>query len=169
MRKKSTTRTPGLVSPRRQAIGSSYLVGYRKPPIHSRFGPGELGNPRGRRKGHLNLKTELNKELNRVITIREGDRTRRLKKGAAWVVRAVNAALNNNAKANDIRIGLMRLLLLRDQQDESQETSPTVDDKALLAHFWQPHGAAGDAHNEHELEAPEMPRRKNEAGRKSQK
>jgi hypothetical protein len=161
MSKKSTTRTAGLASPR----GSSHVVGYRKPPIHSRFRPGESGNPRGRPKGRLNLKTELNKELNRVITIREGDRSRRLKKGAAWVVRTVNAALNNNAKANDILIGLMRLLLLRDQEDESLETSLTADDKALLADFLQRHGAAGD---EHELDDQKEPSVK-EATKKRQK
>ena len=131
--------------------------------MHSRFRPGESGNPRGRPKGRLNLKTELNKELNRVVTVREGDRNRRLKKGAAWIVRTVNAALNNNAKANDILIGLMRLLLLRDEQDDSLQASLTADDKALLTDFLQRHGAAGD---EHELEDPQDP---SVVGKKRQK
>ena len=38
-------------------------VGYRKPPMHTRFKPGQFGNPRGRPKGTKNLKTDLQEEL----------------------------------------------------------------------------------------------------------
>ena len=65
---------------------SDYEVGYGKPPVHSRFKPGESGNPRGRPKG---AKSALNREpatnaerLNpivldeayRMIGVRDGDR-----------------------------------------------------------------------------------------------
>ena len=32
-------------------------VGYRKPPVHTRFKPGQSGNPKGRPKGPRNLAT----------------------------------------------------------------------------------------------------------------
>jgi hypothetical protein len=37
----------------------SYAVGYRKPPLHSRFRAGQSGNPAGRRKGVRNLETDV--------------------------------------------------------------------------------------------------------------
>jgi hypothetical protein len=39
-------------------------------------------------------------EVNRRVTMREGTRSRRVKKGAAWVVKTVNGALSSDPKAN---------------------------------------------------------------------
>ena len=49
-----------------------YEVGYSKPPKHSRFKPGQSGNPKGRAKGTPNLKTDLSQELAERIRVREG-------------------------------------------------------------------------------------------------
>ena len=34
-------------------------IGYRKPPTKTRFKPGQSGNPNGRPRGSVNLKTDL--------------------------------------------------------------------------------------------------------------
>jgi hypothetical protein len=47
-----------------------YEIGYRKPPLRTRFPPGQSGNPRGRGKGSRGLKTDLEAELKSVHTIR---------------------------------------------------------------------------------------------------
>jgi hypothetical protein len=44
-------------------------VGYRRPPKHSRFKPGQSGNPKGRRKGARGLKADLLEALNAQQTI----------------------------------------------------------------------------------------------------
>lgn len=44
-------------------------VGYRKPPAKTRFQPGQSGNPNGRPKGSVNLKTDLRSELSERIRI----------------------------------------------------------------------------------------------------
>ena len=44
---------------------ASYAVGYRRPPLHSRFKPGQSGNPSGRSKGSQNLKTMFEQVLTR--------------------------------------------------------------------------------------------------------
>src|SRR5213596_608548 len=107
MQRKSNARDRRHKTSLRRGSKSSYTVGYAKPPVHSRFAPGNSGNPKGRPKGKLNLETELENELNRLITVREGDHSRRLKKGAAWIVKIVNGALNNDRKANATLLALL--------------------------------------------------------------
>ena len=43
--------------------GAGYEVGYARPPLHSRFRPGQSGNPAGRRKGAHNLGTDVQRIL----------------------------------------------------------------------------------------------------------
>jgi hypothetical protein len=127
-----------------QESQSSHSVGYGKPPLHGRFAPGKSGNPKGRPRGQLNLETELKNELNRLITVREGDRSRRLKKGAAWLVKTVNGALNNDPKANATLIALLRTLVLSRQPQGSAEASITSDDQDLIADFIRRHSDLDD-------------------------
>ena len=65
---------------KRQAIrlpgAADYEVGYGRPPTHSRFRPGQSGNPAGRRKGVRNLKTDVMRTLGAPIKVKEGGRTR---------------------------------------------------------------------------------------------
>lgn len=44
-------------------------VGYGRPPEHSRWKPGQSGNPRGRKKGARGLRTDLHAELGTRMTI----------------------------------------------------------------------------------------------------
>jgi hypothetical protein len=118
------------------ASGASYAVGYCKPPLHSRFKSGVSGNPRGRPKGRLNLATVLQTELSRSITVREGDRSRRLSKGEAFIVKTVNSALNNDAKAGVTLINLFRAFGMIDERpDDTREAPLTHDDAALVDDF----------------------------------
>jgi hypothetical protein len=156
MGKKFTAPIFGSKTPRRPASGPSYPVGYRKPPVHSRFAPGRSGNPKGRPKGHLDLQTELKKELNRVITIREGDRSRRLRKGVAWLVKTVNGALSNDPKANATLIALLRAFFLGQYPEESLEPVLTANDEALLADYLHRHGVDdGDRRDSGEAAVPQ--------------
>lgn len=45
-----------------------YKVGPGKPPKHTRFKPGQSGNPKGRPKGSQNVKTVLNKVGRESVT-----------------------------------------------------------------------------------------------------
>ena len=42
-------------------------VGYKRPPKHTQFKPGQSGNPRGRGKNTRNFKTDLVEELREQI------------------------------------------------------------------------------------------------------
>ena len=63
--------------------GASYAVGYKKPPEHSRFQPGQSGNPSGRPKGIQNFKTLFQKIMREQIALREGTKTKKISKAEA--------------------------------------------------------------------------------------
>jgi hypothetical protein len=101
----------------------AYAVGYGRPPKHTQFKPGQCPNPKGRPKGRLKLETEFNNELSRSVTIREGDRSRRLKKRVAWFRKTINGALNNDAKANITLLALLRAFGPGQPPEESPKAS----------------------------------------------
>jgi len=58
----------------RRPDGRTYDVGYGKPPVQTRFKPGQSGNPGGRRKGSKNRLPALNEERLKTIVIEEAYR-----------------------------------------------------------------------------------------------
>ncbi len=107
------------------ASDGSYQVGYRKPPKHTRFKPGQSGNPRGRPKGTNNLKTDLMEELGEKIAIREGDQSRRISKQRAVVKTLVARTLKGDARAATLLTSMMMRLL------ETGEGAPAVAEPLL--------------------------------------
>src|ERR1700730_13882463 len=65
-------------------------VGYGKPPARTRFRKGQSGNPKGRRNGAKNLKTDLTEELQESVMVREGERSTKISKQRAIVKTLVN-------------------------------------------------------------------------------
>ena len=45
----------------RELEAAQYKVGYKRPPVSTRFKPGSSGNPKGRPKGQRNFKTIMRK------------------------------------------------------------------------------------------------------------
>ena len=79
-------------------MADTFDVGYGKPPQHSRFRKGHSGNPRGRPKGSLDVKTELGRLLATKTKIKIN--------GAVQTVstsRALCLALIQKAMAGDVR------------------------------------------------------------------
>ncbi|SRR5713101_4445432 len=60
--------------------GADFAVGFRRPPLHTRFKPGVSGNPSGRPKDSKNLKTLLHAILNEQISLQEGSQSRKVSK-----------------------------------------------------------------------------------------
>ena len=89
----------------RPGNAGDYEVGYARPPAHTRFKPGQSGNPRGRPKGSRNQLPALHEERLQEIILREAYRTIKVNDGsrqisvpmAQAIVRslAVNAAKGN--------------------------------------------------------------------------
>lgn len=85
-----------------------YEVGYGKPPKSTRFQPGQSGNPKGRPKGSKNLKTVVDEELNRTLSIRENGETRTMTSIQALLRTTMNKALKGDGRASAQMFDLAR-------------------------------------------------------------
>lgn len=109
-------------------------IGYGKPPAKTRFKPGQSGNPNGRPKGSVNLKTDLRSELSEKIRIREGERSLKVSKQRAMLKALVAKALKGDARAANVVLTLVGKLF---EPEAVAERVPalTADDQAILERF----------------------------------
>jgi len=87
-----------------------YAVGYGRPPLHTRFKPGQSGNRRGRPKRQRNVRTVVEETLNQRIKIRDGNGSRSVSKLDGVVLTVINGALRGDPKALTAFITLLRSL-----------------------------------------------------------
>jgi Family of unknown function (DUF5681) len=66
-----------------QALEGDYAIGKGRPPVHTRWRPGQSGNPNGRPKGRRNVTSDLKKIASKAIAVRDGETERRLSLAAA--------------------------------------------------------------------------------------
>ncbi len=78
---------------------SDYEIGYGRPPKSTRFKPGQSGNPKGRKKGSMNLDMILMKALDAKITVETPAGTKRITKKEAIAMRLVNKAAMGDPKS----------------------------------------------------------------------
>ena len=88
-------------------MSDDYEVGYGKPPKKHRFKKGKSGNVHGRPKGTKNFLTDLREELNEMITIREGGKTKRISKQRAFVKSLVANGVKGKSRPTTSLIGLV--------------------------------------------------------------
>ena len=95
-------------------------VGYKRPPVHTRFNPGQSGNPSGRAKGSQNLQTLFKKILNEQISLREGLRVRKVSKAEAVLRGLVIGALKGEARSVDTVFRLAEKIGQFEQENKQQ-------------------------------------------------
>jgi hypothetical protein len=86
----------------------NYAVGKGRPPLLTRWKPGQSGNPKGRPKGVKNMMTCFRQALNRKIDIKEGGRVRKVTFREAIAMTITNRALKGDPKLLPVMIGLDR-------------------------------------------------------------
>ena len=91
---------------------TTYQVGYCRPPVHTRFKPGQSGNPSGRVKGSKNLKTLFHQILNEQIPLIDGNQSKKVTKAEALMRRLVIGALKGDSRS------LMTLMRIAEQTGE---------------------------------------------------
>jgi hypothetical protein len=111
-------------------------VGYCNPPVHSRFKPGQSGNPTGRAKGSQNLKTLFTKVLNEQVSLREGSEVKKISKAEALVRGMVVGALKG-----DVRNTAM-LLKVAEQTGQFQDAADDFAGIKRVIVSWQGPGTA---------------------------
>jgi Family of unknown function (DUF5681) len=125
----------------------SYDVGYRRPPKKFRFKQGESGNPTGKRNRSSktpDLKAQLERELNKAVTIRSGKRATTLTKAAAGIKQLVDQFAKGDRNARrDLFLLSEKLgvaLTNRVGLEGALEDALSAEDEALLADFVKRHG-----------------------------
>lgn len=129
------------------AVSDDYAVGYGRPPQHSRFQPGQSGNPKGRPKGSLNLAMALNRALREKVTVVEHGRSRQITKLDAAVKGLVNRAVKGDAKAMQQMLALSPLVGM---EPTGPATSLEAQDAAILSNLIERLGGTASAETSHE-------------------
>jgi hypothetical protein len=100
--------------------------GYGRPPLHTRFKPGQSGNPRGRPKGTVSFRLDFAEELAELTAVpgSSGVCTKR----RAIVKKLIAEAISGEAKDATALISLCARLF-----PDSEEADPrTADDDAFV-------------------------------------
>src|SRR5436190_14871579 len=107
-------------------------VGYKQPPLDSRFKPGTSGNPCGRPKKRATLRDELVAELDEMIRVGEGDNGTEISNARAIAKSLVHKAVQGNLRA------ATALLDFSKARGESEGPSDdlTSTDSALLNDYF---------------------------------
>ena len=79
----------------------SYEVGYRKPPLHTRFQRGQSGNPKGRKKGSENLDTMVLAICDERIAVNSPAGPKRIPRIEVLLRKQLELALKGNPRAID--------------------------------------------------------------------
>jgi hypothetical protein len=83
-----------------------YEVGDKRPPKHTQFKPGVSGNPKGRPKGSVNLRTRVTQQLHQTVTVTRNGRPVKMRKGDLIALQIVDAAAKGDLKATMLAVRL---------------------------------------------------------------
>lgn len=106
-------------------------VGYKRPPLHTRFRPGTSGNPRGRQKGVRNFAADVKRTLELPVTLSENGKSKRVSTQEALILRLREKALKGDARALETLLSLARTHN-EDFVDHSRDGSLVGEDQAIL-------------------------------------
>ena len=109
---------------------SSAKVGYKRPPLHTRFTSGVSGNPRGRQKGVRNFAADVKRTLEIPVTLTENGKSKRVSTQEALILRLREKALKR-ARALETLLSLARTHN-EDFASDSEDRSLAADDQAIL-------------------------------------
>jgi hypothetical protein len=121
-----------------------YEVGYGKPPVATRFKPGQSGNAKGRPKGSTSARAALEKTLSAPITITEGGVARRVEQLEAMFKATMAKALRGDARAAALVVRLMEQFGLSEKNGEAPATVTFTWLPESAPSHWPPRKLRGD-------------------------
>lgn len=113
-----------------------YEVGDRRPPKHSQFKPGVSGNPRGRPKGSINLRTRVTQQLRKVVTVTRNGRQVKMCKADLIAHQIVDTAAKGDLKAAVLAVRLddeASIVASRASTDEETFELPNRENLRFIA------------------------------------
>ncbi len=110
---------------------ADYMVGYGKPPLHSRFKKGVCPNPKGRgKKGALEAGRIFEEIMNTVVEVSDGGKSRFVSRSAYIARRLAASAMKGNLSAAELLLktmiepedgpGVDKLIVLTERELEAQ-------------------------------------------------
>ena len=124
-------------------MNESYSIGYKKPPLGTRFLPGRSGNPKGRPKGAKGFDNEVKEELAQKVTVVEGGRRRKITKQSAMIKALINKAMKGDTNAVKAVTGLAGPAA--SGVDLKPDEANSIDQLILAQFLKQSSGEPGDA------------------------
>ena len=125
----------------RSDAGTSYSIGYGKPPRQHRFQPGHSGNPKGRPKGTKNTATLVREILDRKIEVRSGGTPRKVTVREGILTGFAQASIKGDTKAAAF------LLQLYDKPQDEQGAVLTGEEQEILATYAEAYLKKRSAHS----------------------
>jgi hypothetical protein len=132
----------------RKTKKGNYRVGYGKPPEHTRFKPGESGNPRGRPKGRPSFASAIEQALSESVVVVEHGRRKRLTKLAATARQLANKGAAGDFGAVRLIAAVMRIGQTRKERDTSETTTFTEADQHSQCERISGSGGTGKVRND---------------------
>lgn len=147
MSRKKNSPSRARSGPRENTPGgppNGYSVGYKRPPVASRFKPGTSGYPQGRKKGSKNLKTLIKQAMIATISIQEGSTSRRVSKIEGVVMRQLQSALKGNDRSAMAALKMAMLVGLLDDTDKTpgESTALSAADEQIIEQLMARHREA---------------------------
>ena len=102
-------------------------VGYRRPPVATRFKKGQSGNPSGKRKPKPTLSQRLDRILAEKVQVTEGGTAKRMDKEEVFLRQMVTRGI-----AGDRQFGRLLLEYLVRRQAAAPAESPNATDEFLM-------------------------------------
>ncbi len=87
--------------------GTSFGVGYGRPPVEHRFRPGQSGNPRGRPRGKQGIATVIDTLMQHKVSVTLNGRKRKVSVSEAMLMRVREKALGGDMKAISMLLALL--------------------------------------------------------------
>ena len=99
-------------------------VGYGNPPEHSRFKKGQSGNPSGRPKRPAKIEADVLAELSETITIKEGDKAKRITKQRALIKGHTARAIKGDPRSARIILDILARAVAEETGAETGALTP---------------------------------------------
>lgn len=115
---------------------NEYKVGFCRPPVHTRFKPGQSGNPGGRPRGRIDTLRLIDKIVNQKVMATVDGRPLKITKKQAMLLRMANAAAQGDMDTFKVLLPLlMQIDARKAARAEATAQAMTHSDREILDEY----------------------------------